>query len=232
MIMSPKSLSIKKWSQDDQPREKLRNKGARLLSNAELLAILIGSGNRQESAVGLSKRILLSVENNLQSLSKVSLAQFMTFKGIGEAKAIKIEAAMELSRRSQEGAPKLYDKITDSASVFAIMHPILGHLKHEEFWVLYLNNSNKVLAKTQLSKGGMTATIVDVRLMLKEALEQSATCLVLAHNHPSGSLVASVSDKQITQKLKRAAESLDIKVLDHLIVAEKAYFSFADESVL
>ena len=230
--MSPKSFSIKKWSQDDQPREKLRNKGARLLSNAELLAILIGSGNRQESAVGLSKRILLSVENNLQSLSKVSLAQFMTFKGIGEAKAIKIEAAMELSRRSQEGAPKLYDKITDSASVFAIMHPILGHLKHEEFWVLYLNNSNKVLAKTKLSKGGMTATIVDVRLRLKEAVEQSATCLVWAHNHHSGSLVASVSDKQITQKLKRAAESLDIKVLDHLIVAEKAYFSFADESVL
>ena len=232
MIMSPKSFSIKKWSQDDQPREKLRDKGARLLSNAELLAILIGSGNRQESAVGLSKRILLSVENNLQNLSKVSLAHLMTFKGIGEAKAIKIEAAMELSRRSHEGAHKVYDKINDSASVFAIMHPILGHLKHEEFWVLYLNNSNKVLAKTQLSKGGMTGTIVDVRLVLKQALEQSATCLVLAHNHPSGSLFPSASDKQITQKLKLAAQSLDIKVLDHLIVAEKAYFSFADESVL
>ena len=139
---------------------------------------------------------------------------------------------MELGRRSHESAHKVHDKINDSASVFAIMHPILGHLKHEEFWVLYLNNSNKVLAKTQLSKGGMTGTIVDVRLVLKQALEQSATCLVLAHNHPSGSLMPSASDKQITQKLKLAAESLDIKVLDHLIVAEKTYFSFADESVL
>ena len=232
MLMPPKSFSIKKWSQDDQPREKLRDKGARLLSNAELLAILIGSGSRQESAVGLSKRILQSVENNLQSLSKVSLAQLMIFKGIGEAKAIKIEAAMELGRRSHESAHKVHDKINDSASVFAIMHPILGHLKHEEFWVLYLNNSNKVLAKMQLSKGGKTGTIVDVHLVLKQALEQSATCLILAHNHPSGSLTPSASDKQITQKLKLAAESLDIKVLDHLIVAEKTYFSFADKSVL
>jgi len=230
--MPPKSFSIKKWSQDDKPREKLRDKGARLLSNAELLAILIGSGSRQESAVGLSKRILQSVENNLQSLSKVSLAQLMTFKGIGEAKAIKIEAAMELGRRSHESAHEVHDKINDSASVFAIMQPILGHLKHEEFWVLYLNNSNKVLAKMQLSKGGKTGTIVDVHLVLKQALEQSATCLILAHNHPSGSLTPSASDKQITQKLKLATESLDIKVLDHLIVAEKTYFSFADESVL
>lgn len=230
--MVPKSFSIKNWSQDDQPREKLITNGARLLSNAELLAILISSGNQQESAVGLSKRILLSVGNNLKRLSKLSLAQLMIFKGIGEAKAVKIEAAMELSRRSQKSIHKSADKINNSAAVFSIMHPLLGHLFHEEFWVLYLNNSNNILAKKQLGKGGMTATIVDVRIVLKQALEQSATALIFAHNHPSGSLVPSVLDKKLTQKLKLAAESLDIKVLDHIIVTEKAYFSFADESLL
>ena len=230
--MVPKSFSIKNWAQDDQPREKLITNGARLLSNAELLAILISSGNQQESAVGLSKRILLSVGNNLKRLSKLSLAQLMIFKGIGEAKAVKIEAAMELSRRSQKSIHKSADKINNSAAVFSIMQPLLGHLFHEEFWVLYLNNSNNILAKKQLGKGGMTATIVDVRIVLKQALEQSATALIFAHNHPSGSLVPSVLDKKLTQKLKLAAESLDIKVLDHIIVTEKAYFSFADESLL
>jgi len=230
--MSPKSFSIKNWSQDDQPREKLRDKGARFLSDSELIAILIGSGTVQESAVDLSKRILSSVDHDLQRLAKLTTAQLMTFKGIGEAKAIKIRAAMELSHRRRETNPKQLDKINTSRSVFEIMQPLLGHLPHEEFWVLYLNNSNKILAKTQLSIGGMTSAIVDVRIVLKQALEHSATAIILVHNHPSGSLKPSVSDKELTQKFIGAAESLDIKVLDHIIVTEKTYFSFADESLL
>ena len=232
MIMSPKSFSIKKWSQDDRPREKLRDKGARSLSNAELIAILIGSGTIQETAVDLSKRILASVDHNLQSVGKLSITQLMRFKGIGEAKAIKIVAAMEISCRRSETSQKKLDKINTSRSVFEIMNPLLGYLSHEEFWVLFLNNSNKILAKTHLSKGGMTGTIVDVRIVMKQALEYSATAIVLVHNHPSGALRPSKSDTQLTQKFKLAAESLDIKVLDHIIVTEKDYFSFADESLL
>jgi DNA repair protein RadC len=230
--MSPKSFSIKNWSQDDQPREKLRDKGPRALSNAELIAILIGSGTVQETAVDLSKRILASVHHDLQSLGKLSLTQLMSFKGIGEAKAIKIAAAMELSFRRSETRQKKLDKIHSSKSVFEMMSPLLGHLPHEEFWVLFLNNSNKILAKTQLSKGGMTSTIVDVRIVMKQALEHSATAIVLVHNHPSGALTPSKSDNRLTEKFKFAAESLDIKVLDHIIVTEKAYFSFADERLI
>jgi len=230
--MHPKSFPIKNWSQDDQPREKLIDKGARILSDAELVAILIGSGSFQESAVSLSKRILSSVGHDSLDLGKLSTAQLMAFKGIGEAKAVKIAAAMELGRRRRDTDEKPLDKIKDSRSVFDLMRPLLGHLQHEEFWVVYLSNSNKIIAKTQLSKGGMTGTVVDIRLVLKQALESSAVGLILAHNHPSGTLVASPADIQLTQKLKLAAESLDIKVLDHLIVTEKAYFSFADESLL
>ncbi|WP_104735674.1 RadC family protein [Hanstruepera ponticola] len=232
MAEKPTSFSIKNWSQDDQPREKLRDKGKAALSDAELVAILIGSGNRNESAVDLCKRILGSVNNNLNELGKLSLKQLMDFKGIGEAKAITIAAAMELGRRrrGEEALHKM--KITSSISVFELMQPVLGELPHEEFWIIYLNNSNKVIQKQQLSKGGITGTLVDVRLVLKMALELGATGIILAHNHPSGTLKPSEADKQITQKLKYAGESLDIKVLDHLIITEKAYFSFADENML
>ena len=226
------SFSIKNWNQDDQPREKLRDKGKTTLSDAELVAILIGSGNRNESAVALSIRILASVNNNLNALGKLSLKQLMAFKGIGEAKAISITAALELGRRRGGEAEVKKEKITSSLSVFQIMQPILGELPHEEFWILYLNNSNKILQKNQLSKGGITGTLVDVRLVLKNALEVGAVGLVLVHNHPSGTLKPSEADKHITQKLKQAGESLDIKVLDHVIVTEKAYFSFADENML
>ena len=232
MTMLPKSFSIKNWSQDDQPREKLRDKGSQSLSNAELIVILIGSGTVQETAVDLSKRILASVNHDLQSLRKLSITQLMRFKGIGESKAIKIAAAMEISYRRRETNQKKLDKIKTSRSVFEIMNPLLGHLSHEEFWVLFLNNSNKILAKTQLSKGGMTSTIVDVRIVMKQALEHSAIAIILVHNHPSGSLIPSKSDTQLTEKFKLAAESLDIKVLDHIIVTEKTYFSFADECLL
>lgn len=232
MSENSNSFSIKNWSQDDQPREKLRDKGKAVLSDAELVAILIGSGSREESAVDLCKRILASVDHNLNALGKLSLKQLMEFKGIGEAKAITIAAAMELGRRRRlEDAVRL-DKIDSSRSVFDVMQPILGELPHEEFWILYLNNSNKVVQKNQLSKGGITGTLVDVRLVLKTALEVGATALILCHNHPSGTLKPSQADKNITQKLKAAAQSLDIKVLDHLIVTEKAYFSFADEGIL
>ncbi|MGB5417831.1 RadC family protein [Algibacter sp.] len=232
MQEKPASFSIKNWSQDDQPREKLLYKGKAALSDAELVAILIGSGNRQESAVDLCKRILASTDNNLSALGKLTIKQLMEFKGIGEAKAISIIAALELGRRRRGEEALEKRKITSSASVFELMQPIIGELEHEEFWIIYVNNSNKVLQKNQLSKGGITGTLVDVRLVLKNALEVGATGLVLAHNHPSGTLKPSEADKQITQKLKSAAQSLDIKVLDHLIITEKAYFSFADESLL
>lgn len=232
MSKKPSSFSIKHWSQDDQPREKLRDKGKAALSDAELVAILIGSGNRDESAVSLCKRILASVDNNLNALGKLSITQLMEFKGIGEAKAITIAAAMELGRRRRVEEALNKKKISSSKSVFELMQPIIGELPHEEFWIIYLNNSNKVIQKNQLSKGGITGTLVDVRLVLKNALEVSATGLILVHNHPSGTLKPSIADKQLTQKLKNAAESLDIKVLDHLIITEKAYFSFADENLL
>lgn len=226
------SFSIKNWSQDDQPREKLRDKGKATLSDAELLAILIGSGTRNESAVELCKRILASVDNNLNALGKLSMKQLMEFKGIGEAKAITIIAALELGRRRRSEEAVHLKKISSSLSVFELMQPVIGELPHEEFWILYLNNSNKVIQKNQLSKGGITGTLVDVRLVMKMAIEVGAVGLILAHNHPSGSLKPSEADKQITQKLKSAADSLDIKVIDHLIITEKAYFSFADESLI
>lgn len=232
MSEKPTSFSIKNWSQDDQPREKLRDKGKLTLSDAELVAILIGSGNRNESAVDLCKRILASVDNNLNVLGKVSLKHLMEFNGIGEAKAITITAALELGRRRKFEDEVKQEKITSSRDVYDIMQPVLGELSHEEFWVIYLNNSNKVLQKQQLSKGGITGTLVDVRLVLKQALEVGATALILCHNHPSGTLKASEADKKITQNLKTAGLSLDIKVLDHIIVTEKAYFSFADETIL
>lgn len=232
MSKNSNTFSIKNWSQDDQPREKLRDKGKTVLSDAELVAILIGSGSRAESAVDLCKRILASVDHNLNALGKLTIAQLMEFKGIGEAKAITIVAALELGRRRRLEDTVQLDKITSSRSVFEVMQPILGELPHEEFWILYLNNSNKVIQKNQLSKGGITGTLVDVRLVLKSALEFGATALILCHNHPSGTLKPSQADKDITQKLKTAAQSLDIKVLDHLIITEKTYFSFADENIL
>lgn len=226
------SFSIKDWADDDKPREKLAQKGRLTLSDAELIAILIGSGNKEESAVELSKRILAAANNNLADLGKLSLKQLMQFKGIGEAKAITIAAALEIGRRRRGGESHKVEKITGSQDVFNVLHPLLGELPHEEFWIIYLNNSNRILRKEQLSKGGITGTLVDVRLVLKHALEFGAVGLVLAHNHPSGALRPSEADKEITLKLKQAANALDIKVLDHLIIAEKAYFSFADEELL
>lgn len=226
------SLSIKYWSDDDKPREKLVQKGKSILSDAELLAILIGSGSRNESAVELSKRILASVDNNLNKLGTLSVKQLMQFKGIGEAKSVTITAALEIGRRRRGEEVEKITKITSSKSVFELLQPIIGELEHEEFWIVYLNNSNKVLNHSQLSKGGITGTLVDVRLVIKRALELGAVGLVLAHNHPSGGLRPSEADKNITRKLKNAAEVLDLKVLDHLIITQRDYYSFADEQIL
>ncbi|SDM75603.1 RadC family protein [Kriegella aquimaris] len=232
MQEKPTSFSIKHWSDDDKPREKLVNKGKSVLSDAELIAILIGSGSRNESAVELSKRILASVNNNLNELGKLSIKQLMQFKGIGEAKAVTIAAALEVGRRRRgEDAVKI-TKISSSRDAFELLHSAMGELPHEEFWIVYLNNANSVLQLSQLSKGGLTGTLVDIRIVMKQALELGAVALILAHNHPSGTLKPSAADKQITQKLKLGAEALDIKVLDHLIITQKDYFSFADEGVL
>ena len=223
---------IRHWSEDDRPREKLMTKGKSALSDAELIAILIGSGSRNETAVGLSQRILSQSGNNLNALGKLSLQQLIAFKGIGEAKAVSIIAAMELGRRRRAEESIELIKINSSRVVFEIMQPIIGELAHEEFWILYLNNSNKVIYKTQLSKGGITGIVVDVRLVFKVAFEHNATGIILCHNHPSGVLAASDADRQITRKIKLAGENLDVKVIDHLIVTEKKYFSFADEGIL
>ena len=230
--MSEKTFfPITNWSEDDKPREKLMLKGKSVLSDAELIAILIGSGSRNESAVDLSKRILSSVDNNLNALGKLSIAQLMHFKGIGEAKAISIIAAMELGRRRRGEEVVELTKITSSKAVFDVMHPIIGELSHEEFWVLFLNNSNKILFKSQLSKGGMTGTMVDLRIVFKIALEQNATSIILTHNHPSGKLKASDADIHITKKIKTAGQQLDIPVLDHIIITESGYYSFVDEGI-
>jgi DNA repair protein RadC len=221
---------ITNWAEDDRPREKLMLKGKEALSNAELIAILIGSGSRNESAVNLSKRILAGTDS-LNTLGKMSIPQLINFKGIGEAKAIAIIAALELGRRRRAEDSVELVKITSSKIAFEIMQPIIGELSHEEFWVIFLNNSNKVISKAQLSKGGITGTIVDVRLVYKLALENGATGLILCHNHPSGNSQPSEADKEITKKLKLAGDSLDVKVLDHLIITETKYYSFVDEGI-
>lgn len=225
-------ISIKDWSEDDQPREKLLYKGKNALSDAELLAILIGSGSRNESAVDLCKRILQQNNNQLHQLAKQSIQQLMQFKGIGEAKAITIVAALELSKRLQLSDVKELTKIGSSADVCKLMQPLIGDLPHEEFWCLLLNNSNKVIYKFQLSKGGLTQTVVDVRMLFKTALEHLATALILVHNHPSGQLSPSTADKDITFKIQEAGKSLDIKLLDHLIITQTSYVSFADEGLV
>lgn len=226
------SLSIKNWAIDDKPREKLIQKGSLALSDAELIAILIRSGSQNESAVELAKRILAMADNNLNSLGKFSVNQLKRFKGIGEAKSVSIVAALEIGRRRREGGAQKLNQVSSSRAAYEILFPLIGELPHEEFWILYLNNSNKVIHKAQLSKGGITGTMVDVRLVFKAALEMGAVGMILAHNHPSGTIKPSTADKQITSKLKDAAHALDIKILDHIIVAQDRYFSFSDEGLI
>lgn len=232
MTQEPNKFSIKDWSENDRPREKLTLNGSGSLSDAELIAILIGSGNRDMSAVELSRLIVNHASNSLDKLGKLSIKELMKFKGIGEAKAITIAAAMELGKRRAQELPTTRPVITCSDDAFKLLQPIIGDLPHEEFWILYVNNSHKVLAKHQISKGGFTGTLVDTRIVFQKAVEESAVAMILAHNHPSGKLTPSNSDKQLTKKLIKAGEIMDVKVLDHLIITSDSFYSFADECLM
>ncbi|MGB2128300.1 MAG: RadC family protein [Flavicella sp.] len=227
-----KSFSIRDWDRQDRPRERLQQYGQHTLTNTELLGILISTGSRSESAVTLAKRILACCDNDPAILASMTLGQLTSFKGIGLAKATTILTALELGRRAAQSQAITPSYITSSHESADLMRPYLSHLKHEEFWVVFLNNSNKVLFCLQVSKGGLTGTLVDIRLILSKALELLAVAIILAHNHPSGSLRPSAADKAITKKIYKAGATLDIKVLDHLILTEKDYFSFADANLL
>ena len=225
-------MSIKLLAEDDRPREKFLLKGRNALSDSELLAIIMGSGSRDESAVQLARKILKSVDNNWHQLSRVSLKDLMKFKGVGEAKAIGISAALEIGRRRSSQEITERPKITQSSDAYKILHPFLADLSTEEFWAIYLNQSNKVLSKTRLTSGGINQSVVDTRVLFKIALENLATGIIIAHNHPSGSLQPSKEDINITKQINEAGKILQIKLLDHLIITQRAYLSFADESLL
>lgn len=226
-------LRITDWAEADRPREKMMLKGISTLSDAELLAILIGSGNKDETAVELSQRILHSVNNNLNSLGKLQISDLIkNFNGIGEAKAITIIAALELGKRRKLSEIEKQIIIHSSKDVFDIFESILGDLKHEESWILLTNQSNKVLKKIQIGKGGITGTVVDIRLIIKEAINNSATSIILVHNHPSGNPDPSGDDNLITKKLKDACSLLDINLMDHIIVCDQNYYSYSDNEQL
>lgn len=225
-------LSIKDWAIEDRPREKLRYKGLLSLTEAELIAILIGSGNPKESAVQLARRILGHVKNNLHELSKLDIDGLKQFNGIGEAKAISIIAALELGRRRNQTDALKKDQITCSKEAAAFITPKLGDLSHEEFWTLYLNRQNQIIHHEKISQGGLTGTIIDVRIILRKGILHQATAIILCHNHPSGNLEPSEADKNLTVKVKKAAEIMDIPVLDHLIITQTGYLSFADKGIL
>jgi DNA repair protein RadC len=227
-----RKLNIKEWAVEDRPREKMVYRGLTSLSDAELIAILIGSGNQEETAVELSRRIMEKVKNNLHELGKLNIEDLKKFKGIGEAKAITIIAAMELGRRRNYSDVLELDKITGSKDAARFFRPIIGDLPHEEFWALFLNRQNKIIDKQRLSQGGLTGTVIDVRLVLKMAIEKHATSLIFAHNHPSGNLDPSDADKKITRQLKESGKIMDIPLIDHLIITQGGYYSFADEGTL
>ncbi len=224
--------SIKTWAEDDRPREKLAQKGPASLSNAELIAILIGSGNPNESAVGLSKRILAAVGNNLAELARLTLSDLKKYPGIGEVKAITIAAALELGRRRNGSVISDKPQVKDSKTAFLLFQKELSDLNYENFCVILLNRANKVLRTVRISDGGITGTIVDQRKIFKIALDNNATSVILGHNHPSGQLTPSSADLELTKKIKAAGEVLDLPVLDHIIVGDGNYYSFADEGIM
>ena len=226
------SFGIKSWAEDDRPREKLIGKGRQVLTDAELIAILIGSGNKEDTAVELSRKILASVGNNLNELGKLSINDLSKFKGIGEAKAISIIAALELGRRRRETETIKRDKITCSKDVFDIMKQIMLDLPHEEFWLLILNRSNTVIKKELISRGGVAGTVVDTKIIFKSAIENLASSIIISHNHPSGNLKPSDADIKITKSIKEAGKIMDIPLFDHLILTDSGYYSFNDEGML
>lgn len=230
--MYPEKLNIKAWAEEDRPREKLLSKGRSVLSDAELIAILIGSGNRNESAVELSKRILKSIDNDLNRLGRLSVKELMQFNGIGEAKAISIVAALELGRRRKNTDNQLNKNIKSSKDVFEEIIGVMSDLPHEEFWVLFLDRRNAVIKKSNVSKGGVSGTVADAKIIFKEAIQLLASAVILCHNHPSGNLKPSDADIQLTKKMKEIGNMMDVPVLDHLIVTDKSYYSFADEGLM
>lgn len=227
-----KGLNILKWAEEDRPREKLLLKGRGALSDAELIAILIGSGSKKLSAVDLSKHILASVNNDLNLLAKLSVSELQKFNGIGEAKAISIISALEIGRRRKETEVVKLSAIKSSGDVYEIIKPELLDQPIEQFWVLTLKRNNTLIQKRHISIGGISGTVVDPKVIFKTALEDLASGIILIHNHPSGNLKPSQEDLKITEKLKNAGKLLDIPVLDHLIFTDSAYFSFADEGLL
>lgn len=225
-------LPITAWAEDDRPREKMMLKGRQSLSDAELIAVLIGSGTTKLSAVDLSKQILQTFNNDLNALAKLNIKELTKFNGIGDVKAIKIVAAFELCRRRKGDNSAKIQRITCSKDAYYLINPYVTDIQHEEFWVIFLGRSNKVLTIANVSKGGMTSTIADPKIIFKQALEHSATNLILVHNHPSGSLSPSQQDIILTNKLIKAGELLEIQVIDHLIIGDRQYYSFADEGKL
>jgi DNA repair protein RadC len=227
-----KHLTIKSWAEDDRPREKLISKGRQALSDSELLAILLASGSREETAVQLAQRILQENKNSINELAKLQLNDLKKFKGVGEAKAVTIAAALEIGRRRTDESLEEKIKISSSKHAYSILKSKLSDLPHEEFWVLFMSRSNSVIKTECISKGGISGTVVDIRLILKPAIECLASSIILAHNHPSGNLKASQEDINLTKKTKEAAKLMDISLQDHLIIGDQAYLSFADEGML
>ncbi len=230
--MDSKRLNLKSWAEEDRPREKFSLKGKNSLSDAELIAILIGSGNKHETAVELSKRILASVNSNLHELGRKDIEYLMKFKGIGEAKAISIAAALELGKRRKETESLRRVMIKSSKDAYEVISAELSDLPHEEFWILLLNRANRVIQKLHISKGGVSGTFADSKLIFKPAIEQLASSIILCHNHPSGNLKASHADIQLTKKLVAAGKNLDISILDHLIIGNNSYYSLSDEGLM
>lgn len=230
--METHRLTLKKLAEEDRPREKLLNKGKAALSEAELIAILLGSGNRDQTAVELAQHILNYCDNDLNKLARLSIKDLQKFKGIGEAKAITIASALEIGRRRKDAEPSKKIRINASKDVFNLVRGDLMDLQHEEFWILMLKRNNELIKKESVSKGGVSGTLVDTKIIFKRVLEETASCLILVHNHPSGNLKPSQQDIRLTKKIKDAGQSLDIDVLDHIIVTNDGFFSFSDEGMM
>ena len=226
------TLSIKLWAESDRPREKLLEKGSHVLTDAELLAIIIGSGSRNETAVELCRKILKEKNNDLYELSRMTVAELTRFKGIGIAKAISIVAAMELGKRRRDASVPKKEKITCSKDAVAIMQPIIGDLVKEEFWILLLNRANFIIGKKRISEGGVAGTVADSKIIFKEAVDKLASSIILSHNHPSGNVKPSEADIKLTKRLKEAGQIFEIPVLDHIIITHNSFYSFADEGLI
>ena len=231
-INETRPVRIKQWAPEDRPREKLLHKGTSSLSDAELIAILLGTGTTRQSAVDLGRQLLLSANHSLDEIAKMSIAEIRKVKGIGRVKAIVIAAAMELGRRRKEVAQTDKPRITGSADAYNILRADMMDLPNEEFWVLLLNRANRVIRKKKISEGGLSGTVADPRIIYKLAVEDLACSIIVAHNHPSGNLTASQNDIELTRRLREAGKVMEIQLLDHLIIAGHKYFSFADEGLI